>query len=123
MGIRISEFVFLAEYITAIEDYKTQYIPMGSPVHIEAQPNAYHLEAGYNFSIVDHATLFSVAYSGTDDLQGYLPESRLAMGLGIELFEGLSLGLEFIHDEDYEESKGGTGESANGFLTQLAYEF
>ncbi len=119
-GLRIADFVFVAEYITALEDHETIYTSGGG---FTAQPVAYHIEAGYNFNIGDHASLVSLAYSGTDDLGGLFPESRIAVNLGVELFDGVNLGLEYTHDEDYDVAEGGTGENANSVLTQLAYEF
>ncbi len=122
-GLRIADFVFLAEFITATEDYETRYAIMGIPMSVEVQPLAYHFEAGYNFILGEYPSLISLAFSGSDDLLGYLPENRFAVDFGIELFEGVGLSFEYIYDQDYDESEGGTGESANGFLTQLAYEF
>lgn len=122
-GIRVANFVFLGEYITAVEDFTTRTFLMGTRSILDIQPSAYHLEVGYSFTIGDYPALVSAAYSGTDDLMGLLPESRLALDFGIELFEGTSLTFEYAHDEDYDVADGGTGESADSFTTQAAYEF
>jgi hypothetical protein len=65
----------------------------------------------------------ALAYQGTDDMAGNLPESRILASFGIGIFDGTNLAFEYAHDEDYDLSDGGTDESADIFTAQLAYEF
>lgn len=106
--------VLIGEYITALDAYR---------MDSESEPSAFQLEAGFGTVISGKETLFSFSYSQTDDLGGYLPESRLTTTVGISLIDGLGLGLEYAHDEDYDHNEGGTGDSADSFTVQLAYEF
>lgn len=69
------------------------------------------------------ASLLSIGYSGSSDLGGILPESRMMAVLGVELSEGVGINLEYAHDTDYDENEGGTGEEADSVICQLYYEF
>lgn len=120
-SLRVAGAVFIAEYITALDDAKSTDEITGEIS--TAEPSAYQLEAGYNFNIGHLPLLFAVGYSGTSDLGGILPESRLAVVLGIELVEGLGFNLEYAHDTDYDQDEGGTGEKADSVIGQLYYEF
>ncbi|PID73981.1 MAG: hypothetical protein CSB33_00965 [Desulfobacterales bacterium] len=107
--------VIIAEFITALDELEME----GNDV----EPKAWHMEVDYNINVPDYPMLAALSYSGTDDLGGLYSESRLAVALGVDLGESLGVTLELAHDEDYGESDGGTGESANTFTAQLAYEF
>lgn len=117
IGIRFAGAVFIAEYISALEEYESLD---GSVV---AKPYAYQLEAGYNLQLSNYPILVTVAYSGSADLGGLLPENRILASLGIELLEGLRFTLEYGHDIDYGTEEGGTGQESNTVIGQLAYEF
>ncbi len=104
----------IGEYITALDDFGDQD---------DAQPMAFNVEAGYTFDISGMESTFAVAYQGTDDMAGNLPESRILGSFGIGIFEGTTLAFEYAHDEDYDLGEGGTDESADAFTAQLAYEF
>jgi hypothetical protein len=65
-----------------------------------------------------------VAYQGTDEaLVLELPEERYMGTISVGLVDGLSLALEYAHDEDYGKSDGGTGDEADTITVQLALEF
>lgn len=100
-----------AEYITALD-----------PVD-GIEPSAIQLEATYVTEVTEREVFFSLGYSQTDELGGVLPESRLAATAGIELTDGLGLTAEYSHDEDYDMNDGGTGEGADTYIMQLAYDF
>jgi len=52
-----------------------------------------------------------------------LPETRFVTSVGFGLTEGLSLALQYAHEEDYDVADGGTGGSADNVTAKLAYEF
>ena len=101
----------IAEYITATDEVDG------------VEPAAWQLEGFYETELANHGVIFSLGYSGTDNLGGTLPESRIAAIIGVTLFEGGALTFEYAHDKDYSIDEGGTDETADTFTTQLAYEF
>jgi len=84
-------------------------------------PAAWNIEVGYTFS--DKDVCFALGIQGTKNLGGILPETRFVTSVGFGLTEGLSLSLQYAHDEDYDVADGGTGGSAENVTTLLAYEF
>lgn len=116
-GVRVAGFVFIGEYITAVDDYESD------DGIVNAQPSAYQLEAGYNFNIGSLASLVSLGYSGTADLGGIYPETRLLVDFGIEIIEGLGVNLEYAHDIDYGLEDGGTDQESDAVIAQLYFEF
>ena len=103
----------IGEYITALDDFD------GS----DSQPMAFNFETGYSFVLAGKESSFGVAYQGTDDLAGMLPESRILTTLSMTIFPATTFSIEYAHDEDYDENEGGTGESTDTVTGQLAYEF
>ncbi len=104
----------VGEYITALDNFGG---------FDDNQPMAFNIEAGYTFEIRGVESTAAVAYQGTDDMIGHLPESRILASFGIGIFKGTTLAFEYAHDEDYDTAVGGTDESADTFTAQLVYEF
>ena len=104
-------FGIIGEYITALDDVDG------------IEPKAWQIEGFYETEVRGRGLIFSLGYSETEELGGILPESRIAAALGVDLFDGVGLTFEYLHEEDYEEVDNGTGEAADAFTTQLAYEF
>jgi hypothetical protein len=52
-----------------------------------------------------------------------LPKESWLIGWSIGLFDNTSLSFEYRNDSDYGEREGGTGDSGNSFVAQLAVEF
>ena len=111
---RIGPISLIGEYITALDDIGDQP---------NFQPMAFNVEAGYTFDINGMESTVAVAYQGTDDMVGNLPESRILASFGIGIFESTTLAFEYAHDMDYDTADGGTDESADTFTGQLACEF
>ncbi len=104
----------IGEYITALDD-------IGNETNF--QPMAFNIETGYAFHIRGLESTVAIAYQGTDDMAGYLPESRFLGSFAIGIFPGTTFAVEWAHDKDYDKADGGTDESADAFTAQLAYEF
>jgi len=69
-------------------------------------------------------TTLAIGYQGTDEaLALELPETRLMGSVAMEIFDSTSLAFEWTHDEDYDESDGGTGEDTDIATIQLGVEF
>lgn len=81
--------------------------------------------------IGDEGTYVAVAYSRSRDLAGvarllgedepervgFAPESRLLLGLGEWVLEGIRVAFEYSRNRDYDVSEGGTGGVAHGFAS------
>ena len=104
----------IGEYITALDD-------IGNETNF--QPMAFNIETGYAFHIRGLESTVAIAYQGTDDMAGYLPEGRFLGSFAIGIFPGTTFAVEWAHDKDYDKADGGTDESADAFTAQLAYEF
>jgi len=89
----------------------------------EDAPSAFQIECAYTAEAMGKEITLAVTCQGTDNLAGMLPETRYGAATGIGLSDNLGLTLEYMHDEDYAISKGGTDKSADAFTAQLALEF
>lgn len=114
--VGIADFTLIGEYLAVLDnDYLTTE---------DAEPATWNLEFGYGFGIGGNAASVAVSYQGSDEAVFLgLPESRFAAAFGYEIFAGLGIALEYLHDEDYDVADGGTGESADVVTVQLALEF
>jgi hypothetical protein len=89
-----------------------------------AEPEAWSLEAGLTFDLLDRETIFSLAWQGTDEARDLeLPENRFGAAFRMFFLQNTSLALEYLHDEDYDISDGGTGNDADSATMQVAVEF
>ncbi|MCK4501469.1 MAG: LbtU family siderophore porin [Desulfuromonadales bacterium] len=114
--VNIADFTLRGEYLTALDN---DYL-----VAEDSEPVAWGLEFGYRFEISGHGASVAVTYQGSADAVMFgLPETRIGAALGFDITEGVGIAFEYIHDEDYGLSDGGTGESADTVTCQLALEF
>ena len=89
-----------------------------------AQPVAANLEAGFGFDWQGREATLAAAYQLSEEAVALeLPETRVMLGVAVEVFERTLLSIEYAYDEDYAEEDGGTGETANTLTAQLAVEF
>ncbi len=104
----------IGEYISALDTFEDA---------AHSKPMAFNLEAAYAFSLGKIESTIALAYQGTEDLAGTLPESRILGTLALGIFNSTTLAFEYAHDEDFDEADGGTNESADSFTGQLSYQF
>ncbi len=104
----------IGEYITALDTFEDA---------AQSKPMAFNLEAAYAFSLGRIESTIALAYQGTDDMAGILPESRILGSLALGIFNSTTLAFEYAHDEDFDKADGGTNESADSFTGQLSYQF
>lgn len=86
-------------------------------------PSAIHLEGAFTLSAIEKEITVAATYQTTTNLSGVLPEFRYGISLNIPLADNLGLGVEYIHDEDYESDDGGTGRNAETLTLQMAMEY
>jgi hypothetical protein len=112
-------FSLIMEFDTALS--KTSFTQEGEALRLA--PMAWMIEVGYARKIFGKETYFAINYSESYDLQAAFPRSRLLVSLGRWIYKDIRLAFEYGHNVDYPESSGGTGRSADTFLTQLAIEW
>lgn len=117
----IGRFRLIGEYVTALDEFEVTEIDFDGQ---GAEPEAMSFEVNYTTELFKRETVFALGYQGTEEsLQIGLPEERYLGAVSIGIFERTTLAFEYLHDEDYEESEGGTGEDANAVTVKLAVEF
>jgi hypothetical protein len=132
VGAGFGPVSFIGEYVTALDEFKdiiTTVDDFGNPVEIEfagfgAEPEAWNVELAYTVELLNRETVFAIGWQETDEAQGIgLPETRYIASAGMEIIPHTVLTLEYFYDNDYDLEENGTGENANVFTAQLAYEF
>lgn len=113
--VGFSGLTIIGEYITALEDLDVA----GDKI----DPYTFNIETAYTANLLQLETTFAIAYQGSKDLAGFLPEERYLASLGFNLYEDTALTVEYAYDDDYSTSDGGTGDNAESITAQLAYEF
>ncbi|MCB1788791.1 MAG: LbtU family siderophore porin [Gammaproteobacteria bacterium] len=114
-------FVVIGEYVTATDSFTMAELPFRTG---GAQPSAFNVEAGYNFTLAGKPAVVALAYQGSDEaLALELPEKRIAAAIAVEVMDATTLSFEWARDDDYGVADGGTGERANTATAQLAVEF
>lgn len=114
-SLSVEALTFIAEYMSAVDDIEWAFF--------EAQPSAFQLELDFAARLREQAVTLAFAVQETDDAGGWLPEQRLSLGASTDVYENVSLALEFWRDTDYSEAKGGTDEKSNNIVVQLAANF
>ena len=111
----------IGEYLGATDDFEVDELEFKGT---GAEPETWNIELGYIFEVAGHETVVALAYQGSDEaLALELPEERYLGTIGVGLIDGLSLAVEYAHDEDYDEKDGGTGDNADTITLQMALEF
>ena len=113
--IGIGPVTLIGEYITAMDDI--EWIDANGDLVNDDQIAAYNLELGFVFAIGEKEATVAVAYQGTDNAQGRLPETRYLGSCGVSLFENTSLALEYM-TEEYEND-----DEASALTALLSIEF
>jgi len=107
----------IAEYTAATDEFSVAAFE-------GAKPSAANFEIDYEFALAGRAATLAAAYQVSDEVLGLeLPETRVLLGLGVEINDNFGLGFEISRDEDYDLQDGGSGESSTGLLLQLAAGF
>jgi len=110
-------FAIITEYVGALDEIEN------TEGWKRDEPSAWNMEFGFTFEVAEKEITLAMAYQGTDECAGFLPEIRILGAASVGLADGLGLALEYAHDEDYDESDGGTDEDKNTLTLQLALEF
>ena len=113
-------WTLIGEYVTATERFN---LGAGEAL-AEQQPSAWMLEAGYGFDLFTKPAQIALGYQGSAEaLALELPVARGLVTFNLEIYAYTTLQLEYVHDQDYGEDEGGTGNSGHGFTAQVAIAF
>jgi len=116
-----SPFFLLAEYVTALDDFRPGEIDFAGH---GARPAAWSGEVGASWRLWQRETVFALGVQGTEEAVALgLPEERYLAAIRLYFWDNTSLALEYIHAEDYAEDDGGSNASAGAATMQLAVEF
>ena len=114
-------FVIYGGYMTAKDSFASGELAFNSQ---GAQPAAWNLEAAYVTEIKSKETTFAVTVQGTDEAFALsLPETRYGGAMTVQVLPNYSATLEYLHDEDYSASDGGTGNDGHTLTLKVAAEF
>ncbi|MFH1215142.1 MAG: LbtU family siderophore porin [Pseudomonadota bacterium] len=118
-GLNRGPFSLIGEYVTALDDFNEIGF-QGSG----ARPAAWNIEGAYAAELFSRETIFALGYQSSEEAVVLgLPEERYIAAVTVAIFSNTSLSLEYLHDEDYEEKDGGTGNDALATTLQPAVEF
>ncbi|SFM39257.1 porin [Ectothiorhodospira mobilis] len=118
---RLGDLTLAGEYVAADEAFESRQLAFDGQ---GAEPAAWGLEVGYRLEDLARPVTLSAAVQGSDEARALdLPETRYLAGVSVELMDRLGLAFEYAHDEDYDRADGGTGDSGQSAVVQLAAEF
>ena len=114
-------FGFIAEYVTALDDF---YAPNPDYAGLGTRPSAFNLELGFRFISFTKTSIVSLGYQGTDEsvLIG-LPKQRLLTTYRMYKVSNINLSFEYAYERDYAVNEGGTGRNASSFTAQASIVF
>lgn len=120
-SVSMSGVTFAAGYVKATDAFQSGELAFNSK---GAQPRAWNTELSYTTEILGKETTFAATYQGSDEaLALELPESRLGAAVTVGIFDKTAVTVEYLADEDYSTSEGGTGKSGHTATAKLAVEF
>jgi len=90
---------------------------------IKAMPEAWQVELGYMTKMFGIRPFVAFNYSRTTDMLGGFPERRVLGTVGSWITDNIRLAVEYNHEDDYPKTQRGTGESSDGWLLRLTYEW
>lgn len=117
----VGSFSLIGEYTVTLDTFSATEIAFDTS---GAEPKAWNIEIGYATELLGKETVFALGYQGSEEcIELELPERRIIGAASFVIFNGTTVSFEYLYDEDYSRSEGGTGDGAGTFTTNLSYEF
>ncbi|MBP5857930.1 LbtU family siderophore porin [Marivibrio halodurans] len=114
-------FAVRGGYLTTLDSFEAGELAFNTQ---GARPAAWNAEAAYTVPILTKEATFAATVQGTREALALgLPELRMGGAVTVGLFEHLSVTGEYLHNEDYKPSDGGTGSSGHSATLKLAAEY
>ncbi len=111
----------IGEYVTAISSFDAVDLSFKGG---DAKPTAWGIEAAYNFLLLGKDATAAMGLQGTTEAVNIgLPETRILVGLSVEILEATSVTVEWGHDEVYGKADGGSGNTNRVITFQLTADF
>lgn len=89
LNIGFGSFTFIAEYLTAADEFKAADFGTSEDI----KPQAYNLELGMD---VNEKTTVAVRYGGSKDMDTVLFETVMAAAVSYELYENTTIAAEYL---------------------------
>jgi len=119
--VSFSNITLRGGYMTALKSFQSGEIAFNGK---GAKPAAWNAEAAYTMEIMGKETTFAATVQGTKEAFALsLPETRYGGAITVGVVDHFSITGEFLHDEDYSVSEGGTGNSGHTATLKLAAEY
>ena len=119
--VSFSNLTLRAGYMTALNAFKAGEVAFNGQ---GAKPVAWNLEAAYTLPVMGKDTTFAATVQGTREARALsLPEIRYGAAVTVAIVDHFSITGEYLHDEDYSVSEGGTGNSGHTATLKLAAEY
>jgi hypothetical protein len=119
--LKSGPFTGIFEYITATDDFDSGDVAFNAT---NAQPAAYQFEIGYTTEVLEKELVLAATYQFTEESQALgLAEEQYGVAASYSFLPGVSIGLEYMHQEDYSSSDGGTGLDGHNATLKLTGEW
>ena len=113
--------MFYGVYMTAKDTFASGELAFNSQ---GAKPAAWNLEAAYVTEIMSKETTLAFTMQASEEaLALSMPETRYGASATVQIIPNYSSTLEYLHDEDYSTSDGGTGNDGHTATLKIAAEF
>ena len=114
-------FTAIFEYIAATDDFDSGDVAFNGN---NAQPEAYQFEVGYTTSVLEKELVLAATYQTSEESQALgIAEEQYGVAATYSYLPGLAIGVEFMHQDDYSSSDGGTGLDGHNATLKLMGSF
>ncbi len=118
--LTLGPFTLAGEYVESLE--RPKVVEDGEVARLDRQV-AWAGELAVAFELSEIALVCGLTYGETSGVGDLLPKKRYGAAVSLWPRDYLYLVVEYLRDEDYSVSQGGTGKQADFFAIKLAAEF